>query len=547
VTRRIFLLYILCSLATFHTSHAEPISVSVALPAPANLDPVAVGRDDSGSRDLIENLFVGLTRYDPSTNSVQKALAQDWSVSNDGLTWTFTLRKDISWVALVNGSLTALRPVVASDFVYALRRACAPTSPRPATHTVYILDGCRNIATADPASVNDAFMTRELQVTAINDLTLRIRLLFPTPNFAVLLAQPEFRPVPHEALEKGGDWTKLGTIATDGPYAIVAEKPGQALTLARNTFWPLPVTGNVDQVEVIYLSPVALALTEANVDYVRLPIADALPIRMSNPDSILLGPGVDSQITLLGFSAELPGVFNEAFRRALSAAIDRTALLNAPLPNSVIPISRLIPPGVVGSPNDPPDNRSFSVDVARNSLAASGFGPCHPPEQLNFAILDTPEMNTLAGDLIATWGAALGCPASLFHIQKLAPADLDNVVHANIDANAASRAHLWLYAWSSDYNDANGWISDSIHCLYGYLRTGAKCGNAETIMDQAFLEPDPGKRAAAYAQAGDLLFGPGGTFPVVPLYIRLTAIGHSARITGLSLSGASRFDEWMIK
>src|SRR5438552_1628743 len=78
---------------------AAPVTAHVMIPPiGTSLDPVSIPRSDYSARNLAENLFVGLTRYNPLSGQVEPALASDWSVSDDGLTYVFNLRKDIQWV-----------------------------------------------------------------------------------------------------------------------------------------------------------------------------------------------------------------------------------------------------------------------------------------------------------------------------------------------------------------------------------------------------------------------------------------------------------------
>src|SRR5258707_5841190 len=77
-------------------SAADPVIAHVILPPmTASLDPVSLPKLDSSARSIAENLFVGLTRYNPSTGQIEPALAAGWSVSDDGMTWTFKLRDDM--------------------------------------------------------------------------------------------------------------------------------------------------------------------------------------------------------------------------------------------------------------------------------------------------------------------------------------------------------------------------------------------------------------------------------------------------------------------
>ena len=135
----------------------------IAATAPADLDPALVSRFDTSARDLVENLFIGLTRFDPQTQTIEPALAASWTVSPDGLTWTFELRQDVQWVRYdsESGEVEAVRPVAAGDFVYAVQRACDPLRPSPVTANLMIIRGCQTVAYAFPELIDDVFIGEE--------------------------------------------------------------------------------------------------------------------------------------------------------------------------------------------------------------------------------------------------------------------------------------------------------------------------------------------------------------------------------------------------
>src|SRR5258707_5319271 len=155
--QRLAFITLLLFLVVFGTaelvSAADPVTAHIIMPAPLSLDPVSLGRLDQSARSIAENLFVGLTRYNPATRQIEPGLASEWASKDNGVTWTFKLRGHVKWVSYNPGSgqVQALRPVVAGDFVYGIRRACEPTPPNPAAHTVFIIAGCRKVAPADPA------------------------------------------------------------------------------------------------------------------------------------------------------------------------------------------------------------------------------------------------------------------------------------------------------------------------------------------------------------------------------------------------------------
>ncbi len=105
--------------------------------------------------NIVENIFVGLMRYDPATGVIQPELADTWETADDGLTWTFELRDDILWVetdgneaALIGigqSSARPIRPVIASDVVFAIRRICDPRVGSPDAFTYFIIEGCEQV------------------------------------------------------------------------------------------------------------------------------------------------------------------------------------------------------------------------------------------------------------------------------------------------------------------------------------------------------------------------------------------------------------------
>jgi ABC-type oligopeptide transport system substrate-binding subunit len=156
---------------------------------------------------------------------------------------------------------------------------------------------------------------------------------------------------------------------------------------------------------------------------------------------------------------------------------------------------------------------------------------------------------TLAQTLIGQWKAALGCDPTAFNIVKVSHATVQEVAHGNVNTNANDappRADMWITSWTPDYQDANAWTGDAIHCRFGFLRTGISCGDADNLVDSAFLEKDPAKRAQDYDQAEDSWFGPMGTFPVAPLFVSVSFVGQQSWLKGATVNGPLRFDQWTL-
>src|SRR5690625_5178214 len=134
----------------------------------------------------------GLTRLDEDSTA-QAGVAEDWDVSDDGLTYTFYLRDDANWS---NGDA-----VVAEDFIYAWTLMLDPETipPSPAAFLAYFIEGAEDFNSGD-GSADD------LALQAIDEKTLEVVLEHPTGFFLDLLTNPAFFPINHQVAEEDPGW-----------------------------------------------------------------------------------------------------------------------------------------------------------------------------------------------------------------------------------------------------------------------------------------------------------------------------------------------------
>lgn len=520
-------------------------TLRIAMPAVTNLDPFQMSRFDPHTHDLVENLFVGLTRFNPVTQQVEPMLAESWTVSDNGLTWTFTLRDDMQWVRYDPAAQTvvAVRPVAAGDFVYAIQRACDPLRPSPVTTNLMILKGCLTVANAFPQVVNDLFIAREIGVRATGPNTLEMDLLFEASYFPTLLSAPEFRPLPRESLRDSENLAANSPIITNGPYVVQAWRPGD-MTLTRNPFWPETLAGNVGQVDITFSGETALT-APGEFDMARLAPEQIAAARATYPDLLKTSEG--HSLTMLGFSFDRAMVTTPEVRRALALSIDRAALVQQFFPDQALPVTQFTPPGVVAAPAI--ENTLYDPAAAQSLYSAAGYTGCNNvPEPLIVLVPDDdPKWVEVAQAIMQQWSAVLGCNPVLFEVQSLSRALMIELAHSTYDPEKVTRSHIWLTTWSADYLDANAWVSDALHCRFGYVRVGRDCSEADDMLDRASFETDLAKRADFYAQAEQLFFGPNGSFPVVPLFISTSAWLQQPWLQDVNRYGPARYDLWRIE
>ena len=181
-------------LACFHDSSDEKTLTLATISEPLTLN-LALA-NDSGSTGVLGYLFEGLTEISWLTNQVEPALAESWMHSDDGLTWTFFLRKDVTWHD--GTSFTA------HDVEFTFNRI------------IYN----EEINSSDRAAFNFRFLDdpareAEMTVTALDDYT--VQCVLPVP-FAPFLRSMGTAIYPKHILERyvdSGTFDEVWDIDTD--------------------------------------------------------------------------------------------------------------------------------------------------------------------------------------------------------------------------------------------------------------------------------------------------------------------------------------------
>ncbi|WP_420642270.1 peptide ABC transporter substrate-binding protein [Candidatus Leptofilum sp.] len=519
-----------------------------------NIDPQVT--DDQDGIDLVENMFVGLTRYNHATNQVDPALAESWEVSGDGRIWTFSLRDDIFWVRpseeVVDDYVIseAVRPVVASDIVFAVQRTCARETNSPDAFILFLVEGCEQVhqlATATPADLAN------IGVRAVNDTTLQIRLNRSAAHFLTITSLWFMRPLPRELFEEsfveeyGSDWQTAvqngAPLLTSGPFMPLAT---DFTTLQRNTLWPIPFQGNSEIVKINYVDSddVALLLWQAKsldlIDATDLDL-DALP-----PATLQQLQQISQQtVFYLNFNFQ-SGIFREPnVRRAFSAAINREELVEEVFGQAAVPMRHLVPPGVIGGMPIDQVGIGYSPDFARLQMAESGFLSCRQMPEIRFMVSSSDLSLLQAELLIQMWIEELGCQESQFKIEQVPFGTL--LANTRADAGAA-RPDIWELAWASYFPDAQNWMGDLLHCQESENRERRACSDVDMLIREAATTVDIAKRLELYRQIENMLFGDEGITPLAPLYARANLVLVQDWLTYQpSFFGGEQFDTYEVE
>lgn len=152
---------------------------------PGSLDPQTAG--DEASTLIISSLYTGLLRVNPD-GSLGAGIAEDYIVSEDGLTYQFKLSSDHYWTD-VNGFEA---PCTAQDFVYGFQRLFDPATRAPRASEYYCIKNSEAISRGKITDLS------KLGVEAVGEYELTITLDYPNPQFPVLLTEAPAMPCNEE-------------------------------------------------------------------------------------------------------------------------------------------------------------------------------------------------------------------------------------------------------------------------------------------------------------------------------------------------------------
>jgi oligopeptide transport system substrate-binding protein len=496
---------------------------------PPSLDPSLA--TDTTSVDQIANLFVGLTQFDPITGEVIPYLATDWSVSDDGLEWTFNLRDDVPWVHYDprSGETAQLtdadgnpRFVNAHDVVYGAKRTINPETASDYAYVTYIIQNAAEVNTGLDAEGNETALTvDDVGVEAVDDWTVKFTLENPGGFFPAIAGMWIVKPMPQWTIDEWGEkWTEAGLIDTNGPYVLSEWIHGSNLQLVKNPLWVNADDVQIDVVNQLMIEEdsTSFALYENNeLDTVNAPLAEMDRIR-ADPvlsEELFIAPALCTYY--YGFTNTKPPFDDVRVRRAFSAAIDRQSLIDNVTKGGQIPATTLAPPGIFGAPEPGTLGQGYDPELAQASLQEFLDEQGITIDEFNTTYdivlgYNTSEAHaSIAAAIQQMWNDTLGADVRVENQEWTV--FLDTV---NKDTPVEDAFHAYRLGWCADYPDENNWVHEVFNSEAGANRLRRNCADAnctettgpsrfDELTTQAGQSQDPDERVELYREAEDIL------------------------------------------
>lgn len=472
-------------------------------------------------------LYNGLIQLDTNLQP-QPCIAKSWTISDDGLTYTFTLRDDVFFHknSLFNNP-DSTRKVVASDFVYSLSRIL---DPKVASPGLWIF--------------NEVDTTYGFQAT--NDTTFVIRLKQPFAPFLGLLSMAYCSVVPQEVVDYWGDDFRKHPCGT-GPFKMQMWKEGVKLVLRRNDLYfekdeeghPLPYLDAVAITFIVDKQTAFLEFVKGNLDFMN-------SIAPSYKDELLtstgqLRPKYKDRIKMesmpflnteyLGFLMDGKDnpLKDKRIRHAINYGFDRRKMMKYMRNNIGRPgCQGFIPYGLPGYDNGS-QGYEYDPEKSRKLLAEAGYPGGKGLQSLHLSTTAT------YADLCKYIQQQLGVLGIDVKIEVNQPAALREQI-------AQGKSEWFRGSWIADYADAENYLSlfyTANFCPSGPNYTHFSNRQFDLLYEKSKRETDPERRIEMYKEMDRLVMEEA---PVVVLYYDQVVHFTQQNVSGMRSNAMNALD-----
>jgi peptide/nickel transport system substrate-binding protein len=400
----------------------------------ATFSQVMTGWDpaSSYSNEIIgmSNMYETLTHYNSATKKADPSLAESWTSTPDGKTWTFKLRSGVTFHT--GRPMDAAAAKAAIDRTIKLKQGAA-----------YIWDSVKSIDAPDPQ-------------------TLVFHLKYPAPMD--LNASADYAAYIYDTRAAGtadlAKWFEQGHDAGTGPYTVKSWHSGQEIELTLTSYpkywrgWSGAHYKNVVFRVVSQPTTSAQLLRAGQVSFVEQLTPQLLATFKNDPKfKVVESPSWQNLLGML--NAKSGPLANPAVRQAISYAVDYDGIINV-LKGAGVPSSGVVPPGLWGHFDDLPSYRHDQTKAAA-LLKQAGYGPGGKPIRLKLTYTQGDAAEPLVASLIRSNLAPLNVTVESQGLQwetQWAKAK---------SADPSKRQDILLFYWWPDYADPYSWFINLFH------------------------------------------------------------------------------------
>ena len=459
---------------------------------PSGIDPHLV--TGVPEHKILLALLEGLVVFNPKNNGVLPGVAEDWIISDDGLSYTFIFNPDAKWT---NGD--SVKP---EDFAYSWERILSPDLGAQYADMLYVIKNAEKFHKGDIKDFSQVGIS-------ITKNKLKVELENPTPYFLNILTHYSTWPVHPETVEKYGgmisrnnQWTRVDNFVGNGPFKLESWEINKALRVSRNDLYWGNSANKINGIEFI---PIDNELTQDRLFRSGgIHLANTVPTEKINryrderPDELYEHNYFGTYYYRINTN-KYP-LNNINFRKALSLAIDRELIVKSILKGNQKISYSFTPPDENGY--NPKTKLDFNPIKAKEFLEKSGYDVNNPPLEI---LYNTSEGHQkIAQAIQEMWKKNLGL----------------NVVLTNVDwkvyltRETQGEFDISRAGWIGDYPDPFTFL-DMMVTNRGNNKTGWSNSEFDNILKNAASQISTSDRYNLYEKAEKILID---ELPVIPLY-----------------------------
>ncbi len=477
------------------------------------LDPALI--KDSNSHEVCRQIYDGLLEFDEMAR-LQPAIAKDWSISEDKLTYTFNLRDDIRFHKTVDGkpTLNGGRLLDAHDVLYSFNRLLKPQEDSQAAF-FWMIKGSREFSEGQASEIAG------IRVIASHSIVFELEK--PFAPFVSLLAMCNTFIVPREDAE--GQPGGLAAVPVGTGAFKWSGRAGETIRLSANDgyFRGRPWLEHLEFPVIRDELERFAAFNEGRLSHVDVPDSQYCNVKQDAARSACLIERSLWGSNYLGLNLQQAPFDNRLVRQALNYALDRETIVRIVLNGRVQVANGILPPGVPGH-NDNLAGYSYDLKRARDLLAEAGY-----PEGKGF-----PEI-TLQYNR-----DAIHSRTAEFILANLRDIGITCIVKElefgdHLKSVEEGTVAFFRMGWTVDYPDPDSFLYTLFHSSNigtGYNFSRMNNPELDSLLDRARFETDMEKRIAIYHQAEKLIVDEA---PWVFLHFYSAHLLHHSGVHGIKL------------
>ncbi|QOV09324.1 peptide ABC transporter substrate-binding protein [Viridibacillus arvi] len=474
---------------------------------PTSFDP-SVGFN-AVSWNALNNLMEGLVRFNDKDQPVE-ATAEKFVVSDDGLTYTFTIRDGAKWS---NGDAVA-----AGDFVFGWLHMLDPETASPAAFLAYPIDGAEAYNTGKGKA-------EEVAIKAIDDKTFEVKLNAPTDAFLSIITNPSFFPVNEKVATENPKWfAEADSFVGNGPFNLSEWEHDVKFVFKKNDQYWDKDTVKLDKVDWAMVNDTNTEYQMYKSDELDVSSVPAELAEQLKNDKEL---HVEDQagIYFYRFNVEKKPFTNKKIRQAFAKAVDQENIVQYVTKNGEKAAHGFVTYGFKG-----PDGKEFRESVGdlvsldkeeakkllKEGMKEEGWSKL-PKVTLTYST--SPEHQNIAVALQSQIKDALGVDAKLQNVEaSVFLAEQKELKHQT------SRSSF-LYDYADPINAIESFITDS-----PMNRTAWSNKKFDSLIKSAKQETDATKRWETLQEAERVLIDEA---PIVPLYFYNQVSLEKSNVSGI--------------